>query len=212
VAGNGGTPMTVDDGRGADAIIAAARSARVVNGMLAKEAEEFGIPKPETWRYTRTDNGKANMAPPGDAAWARSASVTLPCGESVGVLENWKPPAPFTGVTINDMELAIALARTGEYRADSRSPDWFGYPLAKEMGIKIFAGGTNDKQDTYKINSIIKTWLKNGVLDTDTRKDESGRNRAFIVVGPKAKSNNNRFNGTNYEPENDWRELENQSA
>jgi hypothetical protein len=211
-AGNTGAPMTVDDGRGADAIIAAARSARIVNGMLAKEAEEFGIPKPEAWRYTRTDNGKANMAPPGEAAWARSASVPLPCGESVGVLENWRPPAPFTGVTINDMELAIALARTGEYRADSRSPAWFGYPLAKEMGIKIFAGGTNDKQDIYKINSIIKTWLKNGVLDTEGRKDEKSVDRAFIVVGPKAKSTTSRSNGAEYELENDWRELENQPA
>jgi RecA-family ATPase len=62
-------PATVDDGRGASAIIGAVRSARVLNPMSAADADKAGIAEGDRWRYIRLDQAKANMAPPEAAAW-----------------------------------------------------------------------------------------------------------------------------------------------
>jgi hypothetical protein len=112
-AGNSEVTMTVDDGRGADAIIAGARSARIVNGLATKEAAALGVTESEAWRHTRIDNGKSNMAPPGKATWTYSASVTLPCGESIGVLEAWKPPDTFEGMSVADIIFIREVAQGG---------------------------------------------------------------------------------------------------
>jgi hypothetical protein len=176
--------MTLDDGRGADAIVAAARSARIINFMLAKEASSLGISPSDAWQYVRIDSGKANMVPHGKAVWARLTSEILPCGESVGVLEPWKLPDAFEGITTADMELAQQLAQTGAYRADSRAADWFGYALAKQLKIPIAHGGDNSPADVAKIKIMLKTWIKNGVLRVEDRTDEDQRKpRKFIRSG-----------------------------
>src|SRR5262249_31354612 len=56
--GSSNQPLTVDDSRGADAIIAAVRSARIMNVLAAKAAADIGVEEAEAWRYTRIDNGK----------------------------------------------------------------------------------------------------------------------------------------------------------
>jgi AAA domain len=101
-AGNAGTVITADDARGADAIIAGPRDVRIVNAMTIKEAADFGIAQVEAWRYSRIDDGKQNLKPPGKAVWAFSASHLLPCGDSVGVMQPWTPPQAFDGITNAD--------------------------------------------------------------------------------------------------------------
>jgi AAA domain len=179
-SGNSGQPMTVDDGRGADAIIAGSRSARIVNGLSPKDAPSLGIKEDDAWRYTRLDSGKANMAPPEAAIWARSASVVLPCGESVGVLESWKTPDTFEGMSIADITFIRELAQTGAYRADSRAETgWIGEPLAERLGLN-----PTDKKDRARLNKIIKKWLKTRVLDIRERRDEESRKmRNYVVPG-----------------------------
>jgi hypothetical protein len=181
-AGAAGTPITADDARGADAIIAGPRDVRLVNAMSTKEAEGFGIPPAEAWRYSRIDDGKQNLKPPGKAVWTRSASHTLPCGESVGVLQRWTPPKLFDGITNEDMVTARQLAKTGEYRADVRSSNWFGYVLGNRLGLDP----RNKPADKAKLNGMIKIWIKNKVLDTEARNDEKGNSRPFIIPGSNA--------------------------
>jgi hypothetical protein len=111
-AGNAGTVITADDARGADAITAGPRDVRIVNAMSGKEAADFGIPGDEAWRYSRIDDGKQNLKPPGKAVWAKSASHPLPCGDSVGVLQPWTPPKALDGVTKADAQVAQRLAST----------------------------------------------------------------------------------------------------
>jgi hypothetical protein len=178
-AGNGGAPMTVDDGRGADAIIAAARSARIINGLQVKEAAALSVAENEAWRYVRIDNGKANMAPPGKASWTYSASELLPCGESVGVFETWKPPDTFEGMSVSDIHFIREAAQGGAYRADGQAEsNWIGEPLAKRLGLDL-----SKKEDKTRISKIIKTWMKTGVLDTEARPDETRRMRKYVVPG-----------------------------
>ena len=73
----GGAEITVEDGRGASALISASRSARVLNRMKKEDADEAGVEAAQAWRYFRVDNGKASMAPhPERADWYRLVSTT----------------------------------------------------------------------------------------------------------------------------------------
>ena len=89
----GGAEITVEDGRGASALLGKVRDARVLNYMSEEEAKLAGIDSRRL--YFRVD-GVGNMAPPTDAAeWYRLASVDLgnATGErpsdSMGVVARW---------------------------------------------------------------------------------------------------------------------------
>ena len=178
-----GQDTTVEDGRGASAIIYAVRSARVNNFMTPAEATKLGISEDERRLYIRISNGKANMAPIGKAHWIKLGVENLPNGDEVACASLWTPPNPFDGVTSADVELARELARTGAHRADSRSSDWFGYPLAAHLKIDVKPGRDNAPEDLARLKAIIKIWLKNNVLAIEEREDEHRKKRQFIVPG-----------------------------
>jgi RecA-family ATPase len=104
--GNGSTVLTVEDARGASALIAAVRSARVINAMQKEQAEHAGVDDRE--RYFSVIRGKANLAPRDDKTiWRRIVSVPLGNGPSpglddfVGVVEEWCWPDSFADVTVD---------------------------------------------------------------------------------------------------------------
>lgn len=180
-----GAPETVvEDARGASALIWAARSARVFNFMTTAEAADLGISEDDRRTYVRIANGKANMGAQGKAKWMRLVLENLPNGDVVACGSSWTPPNPFDGVSAADVAAAQRLTQTAAYRADSRSPQWFGYAIAKHLGLPVFHEADNDKKDMAKVKAIIKTWLKNKVLDTEEG-DGRGRHKVqYIVAGP----------------------------
>lgn len=180
----GQTETTVEDARGASAVIWAVRSARVFNFMSQEEARKLGLSEDERRLHIRASNGKANMGPLGRAKWMRLIVVTLANGDQVAAAISWSPPNPFHGVTPEHVELARSLAATGEYRTDMRSPNWIGYALATRLNIPISHGGLNDPGQIERIKTIIKTWIANKVLKVDRRKDRDGKERDFIAPGP----------------------------
>jgi hypothetical protein len=179
----GQAETTVEDARGASAILWAVRSARVFNFMTPDEASKLGIAEDHRRLHIRISNGKANMAPLGKAEWIKIEVENLPNGDEVAVSSRWNPPNPFDGVTTADMQTGAQLAATGEYRADSRSPEWFGYALADRLHIPVSYGTDNSPKDLARLNTIIKTWCKNQVLKIETRTDAKSRERKFIVAG-----------------------------
>ncbi|WP_426442047.1 AAA family ATPase [Bradyrhizobium genosp. P] len=179
----GQTDATVEDGRGASAIVWAVRSARVFNFMTPEEAAKLGLSEDERRLHIRITNGKANMGPLGKAKWMKLVVENLANGDAVAVASSWSPPDPFKNVTTADMELARTLAATGEYRADMRSPKWIGYALAKHFDLPIVHKGNNQPKDLERLKTIIKTWLSNKVLKIEERKDEEGKSREFMVAG-----------------------------
>jgi hypothetical protein len=193
----GQAETTVEDGRGASAILWAVRSARVFNFMTPDEASKLGISEDARRRHVRIANGKANMGPIGKAEWIKIEVENLPNGDEVAVSSCRTPPNPFDGVTTADMETGARLAATGEFRADSRSPEWFGYALADLLHIPVSYGADNDPKHLARLNSIIKTWCKNKVLKVETRLDAKSRERKFIMPG----ALNSKTNGTASNPE-----------
>ncbi len=179
----GQADTTVEDGRGASAILWAVRSARVFNFMAPEEAAKLGITDDDRKLHIRIANGKANMGPLGKAKWMKLLVEDLINGDRVAVASPWSPPDPFENVTTADMELARTLAATGGYRADKRSPKWFGYALAKHFNLRISHAGDTEPKDLARVQSIMKTWLNNKVLDIEERKDDEHKTRSFIIPG-----------------------------
>jgi hypothetical protein len=172
----GQSEMTVDDARGGSALVNAARSVRVLNRLSAVEAGKAGLGVGDRRRYFRADTGKANLAPPEAAAWFQLVPIALPNGDSVAAVAAWKLPGAMDAVTTDHMHRVRTIVREGSYRKDSRSPEWVGLAIADELGL-------DPEADLAKLKEILKCWFKSGVLATETRQDQSRKNRTFVIPG-----------------------------
>jgi hypothetical protein len=185
---SGGIGITIEDARGAVALIDAARAARVLNKMSEKEAENIGIEIKTVWRYLRLDDGKTNMAPPAEKAdWYKLESVTLDNGDNVtldngdnvGVVVSWKYPDPFEGITVHDLRQAQkAVSEGGPWRADPQAEAWVGIPIAKAIRLDI-----NKNSDRKKIRKLLETWIENQMFVEAEEKDKKRKWKKFIKVG-----------------------------
>lgn len=177
--GSASGSTTVDDGRGASAMLAAVRSARVLNRMSPQEAEEFGVTDREN--YVRVDNGKANLAPRGAAKWRRIVTVQLGngpdgFGDSVGVVSEWKPPSVFDGLTAHDTRRVQEAISAGLWKQSPMSKDWAGRCIAGCLDLDADA-------DKAKLSRLLREWLAAGVLAVERRRDDQRKERPCVVVG-----------------------------
>ncbi len=180
----GQAETTVEDARGASAIIFAVRSARVFNFMAPEEAARFGISEEDRRLYIRLANGKANMDRTGKVSWFKLEPEILTNGDEIACASPWQPPNPFKGVTTADMLHCRTLTQTGAFRLDARASNWIGYMVADVLKISVAQGADNDPKDIARIKQILKTWLKNKVLVTEERPDENRKMRTFVIPGP----------------------------
>ncbi|WP_414898814.1 AAA family ATPase [Rhodovulum sp. YEN HP10] len=152
-----GEEATTESGRGASALLAAARSGRVLNKMSDDLKAEAGV-QGDPATYFAVTRDKANLAPVGDRVWRRMASVHLPNGDSVGVAEVWEWPETFDGVTVKDL-LAVQQAIEGKHPrySDQAGDDWAGVIVAEVLGLDA----TSDRK---RIKKMIETWLRSGAL------------------------------------------------
>ncbi len=179
----GGEEVTVEAARGASALISAARSARTLNPMNEDEALRVGVENRKL--YFRVDDGKANLAPPGDRAdWYRLESVDLMNGDGngpgdkIGVVTAWEWPDAMDGVTEADVAAVQTAIAGSEWRADSQAEAWAGNAVAQALGIDI-----DDKAGRARVRAMIKAWLVSGHLVEVVRSDKSRHSRKFIEVG-----------------------------
>ncbi len=179
--GNG--EYTVEDGRGASALLAAVRSARVLNAMSKEEAERAGVEEPRL--HFRADNGKANLAPPEKTSWFRLVSVSLGNdldgpSDHVAVVEPWSWPDPLADVTVSDLRRAQTAVAAGQWREDVRAQDWVGKPIAAALGIAL------DGPGKAKVSALLKTWIRTGMFVAVQRNDGQRKLKNFIEVGEPA--------------------------
>jgi AAA domain len=184
-----GAEITVEDGRGASALIAAARSVRVLNAMTKEEAETAGVGESSRF-YFRENIGKANLAPPSTkATWFRLEGVPLGNGSGgdiddqdyVGVATPWRWPDAFAGVTLSDLGAVQARISEGRWRENSQAKDWVGYAVASVLKLD----GTN-RAHRAKIKAMLKQLIANGALVIVEGEDAKRNKRSFIEVGEPA--------------------------
>jgi hypothetical protein len=179
---NGGE-VTVEDGRGAVALLSAARAARAINQMTKDEADKWAVGSPRL--HFRYFDGKANLAPPSEAStWFKLESVDLENGtancpsDRIGVVTRWEPPNAFDDVTMEQMQEVRHRVSEGKWRESVQSLEWVGFLVAEVTGLN-----PGEKADKAKIQTIVKTWFKTGVLKDVAGKDNKGNNRPFVAPG-----------------------------
>jgi len=181
----GGAEVSVEDARGASALLGAVRSARVLNQMTEDEATKAGVENRRL--YFRSDDGKANLAPPSEKSeWFNLVSVPLGNGaggpdDLVGVATAWRWPDPLDRVSVHDLRAVQEIVAEGRWRANAQAKDWVGHAVAK--ALKLDAA---NKRDKAKIISLLKIWTANGMFVEVEGKDEKRQTKTFVEVGTPA--------------------------
>lgn len=181
-----GEEGTTESGRGATALLAAARSGRVLNRMSDDEKAAAGIANDPATYFSITRD-KSNLAPAGKREWRRMASVDLGNGvdlepsDSVGVVVAWEWPDAFDGVTVRDLlevQRAVDSAcRDGKPpRFSDQASDWVGVIIAEIIGLDA-------KDDRTRIKKLLAEWLKNKALMKVEHEDAKRNKRPCVEVG-----------------------------
>lgn len=179
----GAGEVTAMSSRGAVALINAARSTLVINRMTEAKARELGIPDSERRRYISLSDDKHNRAPAEKADWYRLESVDLgngaenQPGDNIAVAVSWTLPDPFDGIRESDLYAVQMLVGQGSYRADQQAHDWVGHAVAQVLGLSV-------ENAKARINRLVNTWIANGVLVVEMRKDpKRSEMKKFVAVG-----------------------------
>jgi hypothetical protein len=174
-----GAEVSVEDGRGAVALLAAARAARTLNGMSEEEASSAGIEKNKRRSYFRVDNGKSNLAPaPERSDWFELVSVELGNGDNVGAVAPWKWPDHLSDVSVNDLRKVQEVVAAGQWRDSVQSRSWVGNAVSEAMKFDV-----TYTRAKAKIKGLLKIWKSKGMLIVVNRPDEKRNLRPFVEVG-----------------------------
>lgn len=174
-----GTEVSAESSRGAVSLIGAARSVIVYNRMTKEEGESAGIEPTQRGFYFRTQNDKANLAPPEAADWHRMNNVDLPNGDKVGVACPWKWPDAFDGVSVKDLYRVQMMVDKGNYRENVQARDWAGYAVAEVMGLDA-----GDPTSKARIKALLRGWKATESLVVEMRVDPKKREeKPFLAVG-----------------------------
>jgi len=174
-----GEEATTESGRGASALLAAARSGRVLNKMSGPLREDWGLFE-DGRTYFSIDRDKSNLALAGARLWRRMETVHLANGDSVGVAEVWTPPDTFDGLSVDDL-LKVQHALDGKDTlscrySDQAGDDWAGVTVAEVLGLDAAA-------DRKRIKKMIEAWLKSGALKKVKLLDAKRMERPCLEVG-----------------------------
>ena len=185
----GGAEVTVEDGRGASAVLAKTRAARTLNVMTEDEAVKAGVG--EHRAFFRVQSGKSNNAPPSSAAeWYQILSVNLGngspgiAGDSVGVVTPWSWPDSFEGVSADDLRSCQSAINEGRWRANPQAKSWAGIAIARVLKLD-----PADKAVKARIIRLLKAWTATGMFVCVEGEDDQRKKRTFIEVGERANDN-----------------------
>jgi urease gamma subunit len=178
-----GEDANIDSVRGAGSLIGAARAARVINRVTEDDATRLCVTPEDARGLFRVDDGKANLAPPADAAtYRRMVGVQIANGEWVGVATAFTMPDAFDGVTVRDLiDVQQEVHRRCEQGipprfSDQAGPEWVGFLIADMLRLD----GTEDRP---KVKKILAAWMKSGALVKGEFVDETRRKRPIVEVG-----------------------------
>jgi len=183
----GAGEVTALSARGATALVNACRSVLTINRMSEDEAKGFGINDEGRRRYFRAYDDKNNRAPPSQHSdWYHLASVDLgngddlSPGDSIGVVEPWRPPDAFEGVTAHHLYQVQLAIDGGRWRENSQAADWAGHAVARVMEWR---SERECKQERARITKVLRQWISNGALTITEAPDAKGTSRKWVEVG-----------------------------
>lgn len=134
----GGFAGVADSGRGASAIVNAARSAKTLFRMTVDEAKALGVDPSERTSYVRLDDAKGNYSPDqGQPTWFKIKSVPLPNGDDAPAMA----PATFQIDKSTDERrrkvfvAIVAKSRSGQgYSTSEGGTKVASAAIARELG------------------------------------------------------------------------------
>lgn len=183
--------VEVEDARGASALLATARAARVLNTMSHAEAVKLDL-EDTRFQYVKMTDGKANLAPmSGRADWFKLDGVNLdnPPNETngqlasletdwVGVPVSWKYPDTAAMGDDDKSTILEHLAQNGPWKADPQAEDWAGGVVIETLCLD-----PENKSDIAKAKDILKGLMKSGHLEQyKSRCEKARREKPFIRV------------------------------
>lgn len=158
---------SADDIRGAAALKDGARSLRILNKITKKEAKELNIPEDDQNRLVGISSGKSNFSALAfDKKWFKMVSVCLHNGtehyaaDNIGVAVPYKQPGIFDGISREQCYSAWKTIKDlpeNKMRQSFQSPEWLGHHIDEDLGLD-----SND--DKQRIELILKSWEKSGVI------------------------------------------------
>lgn len=170
-----GVEATSDASRGASSLINAARSARVLQRLSDEELKEAGV-FGDGCTYFSVKRDKANLAKAGNRETYRTVSVDLGQGDQVGVVELWKKPKPFDGVTRENLLDIQRTIDAGEYRYSDQAGDWVGGVVAEVLSLDA-------NKNKQRIKKLIDVWLETEALKKVKKRIGGGKTPPFVEVG-----------------------------
>ena len=175
----GGMEATADSGRGASALVDAARSVRVLQRMSAEEGAKLGVPEDERRRYVRVASGKENLAlSPTAAEWLRLESVQLANGDNVGVATRWVPSDVADQIDDADVRTIQAAVAGRAFAANAQAHDWVGLAMAAALELD-----PNDDAVRVRMKILQRDLLKRGYFVERQGENRHRRPRPVIDIG-----------------------------
>jgi hypothetical protein len=177
-------PGNANKGRGASSMKDGGRLVYTLTTMSTDEAKAFGIPEDKRREFIRMDSGKVNITRyMGAAKWFRLVGVQLnngtemyPNGDEVQTVEAWRPPetwADLSSELLNKVLTVIdeGLADGNRYSDGPKTSDRSAWRVVTQHA---------PKKTEAQAREVIRTWARNGVLESrkyknpSTHKDVSG--------------------------------------
>ena len=182
---SGDEQVTVENGRGAKALIDGVREARLLYPMSEKQGIDYGVDHTSCF-WARSD--KQNMAARSeDRTWYQMQGVEIGNGDMVGVPDIIQLTKSFLKPTTEQFKKILMAASTGKFRKDPQAANWFGKKVEEicnlDCGINLKDRGrsSSQKRDRKLVVDFIETLLKSGALEIAIRKENS-KNKEYITA------------------------------
>jgi hypothetical protein len=178
-----GADATIEDSRGASALIGAARGRRVLNKMTSEEARNAGLAVEERGSYFWGDTSLSSMVRPAEhREWFKLESVNLGNGDlgdgdEVGVAVAWEHPATSALDLSDDQEEAVfeAIKAGGPWRSNMQAENWIGEPIAEALELD-----PSVKADRQRVAKLIQRWDESFRLERYSDYDKHRNIREFM--------------------------------
>lgn len=185
---------TVEDARGAVALIGAARSVRVLNRMSEEQANKAGVGVDDRFGYFSITYGKSNLTPLSHRLdWRRLESVPLGNGRGLTkpqdhapVVTEWRWPTKeeIAEAIPDDVRRSVVVRLANQScRESPQSGDWAGYVVADAMGLELETGKAMTPEKR-RVKAALDSWIESGVLAVVSEPDPKHIDRKVKFIRP----------------------------